>query len=751
MTENTRNTVDGQVGAGAIVQAGSIGAVHHHTHAAPAAPAGALLQLPVEAAYFEDRDRERARVERALGLREGRTGVVRPLVVAVSGVGGIGKSALGLRLAHDAHRERGCGALYVDLDDLRRDGAVSPADVLAVLLRALGVHEPWMESDLVGRARQYAARTAERVLVLVLDNVAYGSEVEPLLPVSADSVAIVISRARLEDLPGALEVPLGPLPGAAAEELLHAVLEGARPAGGPGTVSEVARLCGGLPAALHVAGRYLRKHRRRPPERLIAALRTELDEEGVPVVEAVWNAAYDELSAPAARLYRLLAVHPGPSFTPASAAALLGAEDPDTAYDALGELEAARLVAVWERDTAEAAPADTGSGAAGPGGTDPEVTRSGGTDSQVADDGDGAGERLRMHDLLRAHAQRRARREGEPGEAVEARRRVVRWYRRQAERADETIAGSRMRFATPVPALPYAPDVPFGSRGEAAYWMSAERGALYECVRLAHEAAGPEDDADAWGLCEPLWTHFMDHRHYADALDAFATGVAAAQRTEHLPAQARMRCQLARPLWEQGRIEEARAQVDRAVHVARSLENEPKLRASTLEFRGLLRSAEGDWAGAAEEFAASRRIHEEIGNTYGVLLQSYLLGKALIEQGEPESAAELLASAHGMAVERDRLSGARGPGRMTGRTACELARAVRVSGRSDPARLAALYDLALAAARARGADREEATTLRALADLADETGDPTAAGAHRARAHAIESRAGSLGGPEPRG
>ncbi|MFI8854319.1 hypothetical protein [Streptomyces sp. 891-h] len=65
---------------------------------------------------------------RALGARRGRPGgVVRPLVVAVSGIGGVGKSALGLRLAHAICRERGCDALYVDLDDVRRDGAVAPA------------------------------------------------------------------------------------------------------------------------------------------------------------------------------------------------------------------------------------------------------------------------------------------------------------------------------------------------------------------------------------------------------------------------------------------------------------------------------------------------------------------------------------------------------------------------------------------------------------------------------------------------
>ncbi|MGI5348494.1 hypothetical protein ACQEU8_09895 [Streptomyces sp. CA-250714] len=737
MSENPRNTVDGQVSTGAIVQAASIGAVHHHTHAAPQEPTVPPVQLPVEAAYFEDRDAERASVAQALGQRRGRPGVVRPLVVAVSGIGGVGKSALGLRLAHETYRERGCGALYVDLDDVRRDGAVAPADVLAVLLRALGVHEPWLAKDFAGRRRQYEERTARRELVVVLDNVAYGSEVEPLLPVSSESVAIVISRKRLVDLSGALEVPLGPLPGQAAEGLLHAVLDGTRPAGGPGTVAEIARMCGGLPAALHVAGRYLRTHRRRPPERLVAALRTELDEEGLPVVEAVWDAAYRELSAPAARLYRLLATHPGPSFTAASATALLGAPDPDTAYDALGELEHASLVAVWDRAREDdSAARDTSA-----------TERNSATERGGADDSDSATERLRMHDLLRAHAQRRARRDSDPEEAAAALRRVVRWYRRQAERADALLAGGRMRFATPVPPLPYAPDVPFADKADAARWMRAEEPALYACVHLAHnsgDGGDPEGDADAWGLCEPMWTHFMDHRHHAEAIDAFRAGLASAQRAEQVAAQARMRCQLARALWEVGRLPEARTMVDHAVQAAAMLEGEPKLRASTLEFRGLLHCAEGDLTRATEQFMASRRIHEEIGNPYGVLLQSYLLGKTLTDQGEPQRAVEALEGAHRMALEQDRE-------RMTGLTAYELARALRRlhtaadDGRAaDNDRVRALYERALASARIRGADHDEAAALHALADLAAATGERETAEAHRARAHAIEARAGGL-------
>ncbi|UGY90786.1 NB-ARC domain-containing protein [Streptomyces gobiensis] len=696
MTDETRNSMGGQARAETVIQAGRIDALHQHVHAAAPDPSSRDVnppsyQLPAERAHFHDRDAEQARIfqaVQALTSQPGRT--VRPLIISVTGMGGVGKSALGVRTGHRLENCHTEGALYIDLDDLRRDGSVEISDVLAELLRSLHVREPWLERSFAARTRQYRELTAGRRLVVILDNVRHVDEVEQLLPVSAESVVVAISHHQLHDLYSALTVPLGPFSDEDAVVLLQRIADDSRLTTEPETAIQLARLCGGLPAALHVAGEWIRRHRRRRPARLVAELAAELDEKGLPVVEAVWDAAYQDLSPSAARLYRLLAEHPGPDFTEQAAAAVLG-EGADAAADALDELETASLLE--------------------------------------------SGERLRMHALLRAHAHRRARQHGDAAEAGQARRRIVRWYRRQAERADVLMSRQRMRLAKPVPELPYAPDVPLGSTADAARWLDAERLVLYGCVRLAYDA---EDDTDAWSLCEPLWTHFMDHRRYADAIDAFRTGLAAAQRAEHLPAQVRMRCQLARPLWEVGRWEEARRELAPAVRAVEAgmLAGERKLCASTLEFRGKLRSAGGDWAGAVEDFTASRRIHEEIGNAYGVLLQTHLLGKATAQLGELERAAELLSRAHQMAREQRRE-------RMTGRTAFELSKVLRrIGNRTDRGRAIELAEEALASAQRRGSDFEETRVRLVLAELAEEAGDEETAGAHRAAVRAIEERVG---------
>ncbi|MEU6355051.1 NB-ARC domain-containing protein [Streptomyces sp. NPDC047072] len=581
-----------------------------------------VYQVPPEPPHFVDREEPQARVLRLVGERDGRPPGARPLCVAVRGYPGSGKTELAFRLARKVAERYPDGVLYVDLDDVRRDGAVDLADVLGGLLRSLGAD--WIAPVFGERARQYWSLTRDKRLVIVVDNARYGEEAEALLPASGESLVIVTSHGPLYDLQAgaAVELPLEPLAEADALDLLERVTRDARIAAEPETARELLTLCDGLPAALHVAGGWLRRHQGRALPRLLGRVRAELDEKGIAPVERVWDAAYRELGADAARLYRLLAAFPGPSFTLAAADALLGV-GAERAEDAMDELRLAGLL------------------------------------SGAGDDG-----RERLPQLLRAHAGRKAEADGHADERDAARRRLVRWYLRQAQRADLVAAGPRLKLAVDVPPVPGTHDVLFeraddtgtSAKRRAYQWLEAERHALFGCVRLAYAAApdGSWGTAEAWALCEPLWTHFLDHPHFADHIDAFRTGVAAAQRDGHVRAVVRMRCQLARPLWEQGEFDAAEREMTQALAAVRAgfgqtaeeqRTEERKLAASAEEFRGMLRAAQGDWETAAGSFAAARTVHEEIENAYGVTLQTYRLGEALAHLGDLEHAAELLARA----------------------------------------------------------------------------------------------------------
>ncbi|MGH3375803.1 MAG: NB-ARC domain-containing protein [Actinoallomurus sp.] len=649
------------------------------------------FEIPPEDPHFVDREEAQAKAFSAISEWHSRS---RPLCLALRGLAGAGKTTLAFRIARKLQEGSDIEAVpYVDLDDLRSEGVVSATDSLAELLRSLDVGPEWLEGSLKARHRQYLTATAGRRLVVIVDNARYGSEVVPLLPASGASVVIVASQARLVDLEAgaAAELMVEPLDDADAMELLELISEDPRLAADPESAVRLVRLCSGLPAAVRVAGQWLRRHHRRSLPRLLSELTAELQEEGLPVVERVWDAAYVELGPEAALLYRLLAGFPGPSFTDEAATALLGRGE-QAADDALEELENAGLLDL----------------------------RAG---------------RKRLPELLRAHSRRRAHRDGSEEEAAAGRQRIVTWYLRQAQEADRRVAGDRMVLASEVPPLPDGPDVEFADKAAALRWLESERHALYGCVRLAH-ASGL--DGMAWALCERLWTHFLDFPRYADAVEAFTTGLAAAQRAEDVPAVVRMRCQLARPYWEQGKFAEAERELEGAVNAAKALgtsETDDKLKASVIEFRGLLRQTRGDWVAATADFEISRDMHEAIPNEYGVMLLTYRLGQAVAGLGENERAAVLLEQAHAMAGELRRE-------RMTARTGVALADVLRRFGGRDQART--LYMAALESARKRESTYDQKRILDSLAALAEEAGDPVEAERHRQMAEALRRDNGGL-------
>ncbi|MEU8958553.1 hypothetical protein AB0C93_30135 [Streptomyces sp. NPDC048518] len=684
------------------------------------------IELPPEPVHFVNRDDERRRAVRAVEEWRGRA---RPLVLSLRGPAGLGKTELARLIARTSLDRFPDGVLSVDLDDFRLDGVLDPGDVLAQLLCSLDVEPALVEAQFKARCRQYWNKTSQARLVLILDNARYASEVVPLLPASGGSLVIVASHGLLHDLEDgtAVDLPLPPLAEQAGAELLGLIVRDQRLAEDPEAVRALVRLCDGLPAALHVAGRWVRAHRLRPLSRLIPELQGELTDKGVSGVERVWDAAYERLSGPAALLYRLLAHHPGATFTVESATALLGS-GLESCEAALEELDRAGLLDM------SAVPGESGG----------------------VEDG-----RLRLPGPLRAHALRRSRSrsqspsqsqsqsrgDAEEEEVAAARTRVLRWYVRQAQRADRFAAGRRLVVADALAPVPGAPDAALADPEEAtddadraaraaraARWLHEERHTLFACARAAYDLGL---DAEVVALSEPVWTYALDHPRHADAVQVFRLAVAAAVRHGQNAAWlVRTRCQLARPLWESGQLGEAGRELDAAEAAMALLGDDVldhKLRASVLEFRGMLNGARGEWNAAVADFARSRDVHLAIANPYGAMLQTYRMGEARLELGELEAAHLLLADAHAEAVTQRRE-------RMSRRTGFALAGVLTRLGRTDEARR--LYEQSLAGARERRSDFDQARVHDALGRLEDAAGRGAQAAEHRAAAHDIRRRNG---------
>lgn len=668
------------------------------------------VELPPEPVCFVNRDDERERALRAVTRWRSRA---RPLVLALSGPGGLGKTELAVLIARtlrDLHPFTD-GVLSVDLDDFRADGVLDPGEVISRLLHSLDVAPDQVRAQYAARCGQYWNRTADAKLVLLLDNARYASEVVPLLPASGASVVIVTSHGPLHDFEAgaAVELALSPLDERAATELLELIAGDHRLAADPEAARAVIRLCDGLPAALHVAGRWLRAHRLRPLSRLLADLTAELEEKGVSGVERIWDTAHAELSRPAALLYRLLAHHPGETFTLHSATALSGL-GPEDCQDALEELDRAGLLDLRPLSLTEAG-------------------------------------QMRLPGPLRAHALRRSRREAAAGEVAEAQARLVRWFVRQAQLADRFTAGRRLTVAALLEALPGAPDVPLEdpatvlddeARGEhaarAARWLDEERHVLFACSRLAHSRGM---DTEVVALSEAVWTHALDHPHQSEVLGVFRRAVDAAVRHGGDAGWlVRTRCQLARPLWEAAELDEAQEQIDRAMSAVDLLGDsarDRKLAASAVEHRGMLRGARGEWNAALADFTAARDMHRAIPNPYGALLQTYRMGEASARAGDLETARQLLSEARtGFVAERRE--------RLIGRSAFALAGVLYRLGRLNEAR--ALYEQSLEQADKRRSGFDLARVHDALAELDATAGHTEAAAEHRAAAEAFRRRNG---------
>jgi tetratricopeptide (TPR) repeat protein/transcriptional regulator with XRE-family HTH domain len=273
-------------------------------------------------------------------------------VAVITGMPGIGKTAVAVRWAHRVASRFPDGTLYVNLHGCSGGTAVPPVAALARLLRALGVSADRVPVDPEEAAALYRSVLATRRVLVVLDNAASAEQVRLLLPGNAGSFVLVTSRHNLTGLvahEGAHELALGALTPAESHQLLIHVLGAQRVASDSRAANRLARLCAHLPLALRIAAANLATDSQRRiaefADRLahdrLAALTSPGDEERA--VRAAFDVSYDAQPAPARRVFRLLGLAPGPDVTIEVAAALADVAVGD-AESLVGHLARAHLV-----------------------------------------------------------------------------------------------------------------------------------------------------------------------------------------------------------------------------------------------------------------------------------------------------------------------------------------------------------------------------------------------------------------------
>ncbi|MFC4039626.1 BTAD domain-containing putative transcriptional regulator [Dactylosporangium siamense] len=484
----------------------------------PAPTERPVAQLPLDPSSFTGR---RSELAAALSLLAGDASSSTVVICAISGMAGVGKTTLAVHWAHQVADRYPDGQLYLNLRGFSPAGQVmDPAEAAARLLESLGVQPHRIPAGLDARAGLLRSELAGRRMLVLLDNARDTAQVRPLLPGAGTCLVMVTSRDRLAGLiasDGATPITLGGFTPAEARQLLTRRLGTARIAADPDSVDEIINRCDGLPLALAIVAARAATHPHPPMRDLAAELRDEsgrLDvlSTGDPDsdVRAVFSWSYHALTAAAARLFRLLGVHPGTDIPAAAAASLAGA---GRVRPLLGELVRAGLVAEHT-----------------PG-------------------------RFALHDLLRSYATELLHIVEPDADRSAAAARLRDHYLHTAHRAALLLAPGRdpVTLAAPEPG---ATPEPLADQVRALSWFTAEYRVLQALLaRLA--AAG--SDLHTWQLAWTLDTFQRRQGHTHDQVADRRTALAAAKRLADPAVLADSHRDLGHALTGADRQEEARA------------------------------------------------------------------------------------------------------------------------------------------------------------------------------------------------
>jgi tetratricopeptide (TPR) repeat protein len=440
-------------------------------------------QLPASIADFTGREDN---IEEIKQLLSGEQSDFAVRIVCISGKGGVGKSSLAIRAAHELSGTFPDGVLF---GNLQNPGEGDPTtELLARFLRALGVTGPSMPEGLYERAQLYRSKVAGKRLLVVLDDVANEDQALPLLPGDPTCAVITTSRMRLGGLFGAHWVDVDEFDSDGAMDLLIKIIGPARVRAEQESATKLVQLCGGLPLALRIVGARLASR----PHWQIAALVRRLLDEANGLDEFTYRGlglrfnidqTYRGLDHDAQRLFRLFTVVRTADFPEWVAAALLDM-DPLDSVEVLESLVDVRLL-----DTIEY-----------------------------------PGERIRyrFHSLIRIYANEQLLENEPEAERTGALTRVLgAWLALAEDTHRKEYGGDYTILHGDAPR--WRPRGWVAATENPMDWWVAERGSLLAAVR---QAASAGMDELCWDLALTLVTFFEARGHFDDWRETAQLGLA---------------------------------------------------------------------------------------------------------------------------------------------------------------------------------------------------------------------------------
>ncbi|MFS8101369.1 tetratricopeptide repeat protein [Lentzea alba] len=498
---------------------------------APAAASPRLVprQLPAHTPHFVGRDQELRLLSK---LAHDSPTVT---ISAIVGTAGVGKTTLAVHWSHQVADRFPDGQLYVNLHGFDPSSEpMAPSDAIRGFLSALDVPPDRIPASLDAQAALYRSLLVGRKMLVLLDNARDSDQVRPLLPGTSSCHVMITSRNRLTSLvahEGARSVSLDTPDFDEARALVAEHLGHDRVAAEPAAVDDLITSCARLPLALAIMSARAADNPGLPLRKLADDLgddTTSLDAldtgDSVTSVRGVFWWSYRHLGEQAARMFRLLGVHPGPDISWRASASLAGLPFDETRA-LLSELTRAHLLTEHR-----------------PG-------------------------RFAFHDLLRVYAVEQAGEE----EREQALRRLFDHYTRSAVATSVALQPLRDGITLDEPVSGVEPEQP-SDHAEAWEWLETEEAVLSAVTVLARDNGF---HVPAWQLPWALamylgrssrWQEFAERQHAA---------LESARTLGDLDAQARIHHMIGHAHSEMREFDEAEHHLLAAMELYRKLGDGP--------------------------------------------------------------------------------------------------------------------------------------------------------------------------------